>query len=189
MSVTQNGQNEIYERLSLSSTFNCVTIYPSWIHSKCSEFLFFLKQNLYQVSCFLAQSFSSQSFQDLFPDNHFWHNYTMSLQCRHNERSGDSIPWCLDYLLNLLFRRRLEKTSKLCVTGLVRGIIHRCTVVPLAKASNAENDFIWWRHHSLSWNWAIIVSGNGLSLARCQTINQNNADAAPIQPMGTSIRF
>ena len=44
-----------------------------------------------------------------------------SLQWCHN--GGDGIPnhRCLNYLLNLLFRRISKKTSKLCVTGLCEG--------------------------------------------------------------------
>ena len=43
------------------------------------------------------------------------------LQWRHNERDGVSNRRRLDYLLNRLFRRRSEKTSKIRVTGLCKG--------------------------------------------------------------------
>ena len=43
---------------------------------------------------------------------------TVSLQWRHNERHGVANHQPYDCLLNLLFRRRSNKTSKLCVTGL-----------------------------------------------------------------------
>ena len=57
----------------------------------------------------------------------------------------------LTCLLNRLFRRRNEKTSKLRVTGL-------CEDPPVTggfpsqSASNAENVSIWWRHHGNSCN-------------------------------------
>ena len=50
-------------------------------------------------------------------------------------------------LLNLLFRRRSKKTSKLCVTGLCAGNSPGTGEFPERKASNAENVSIWWRHH------------------------------------------
>ena len=65
--------------------------------------------------------------------------YSTALQWRHNERDGLSNHQPHDYLLNRLFRRRSEKTSKLRVTSLCVGNSQR--------ASNAENVSIWWRHH------------------------------------------
>ena len=51
----------------------------------------------------------------------------MSLRWRHNERDGVSNHQPHDCLLNRLSRRRSKETSKLCVTGLLRGI-HRWPV-------------------------------------------------------------
>ena len=68
------------------------------------------------------------------------------LQWRHNEHDGISNHRRPDSLLNHLFRYRWKKTSTLCVTGtlwgesFVRGI-------HWSPVSNAENAFIWWRHH------------------------------------------
>ena len=50
-----------------------------------------------------------------------------SSQWRHNERDGISNHQPQDCLLNGLFRRRWKKTSKLRVTGFVKGI-HRWPV-------------------------------------------------------------
>ena len=69
------------------------------------------------------------------------------LQWRHNERDGVSDHQPHDYLLNLLFRHRSKKTSKLRVTGLCAGNSPVTSGFPAQKASNAENDSIWWRHH------------------------------------------
>ena len=55
-----------------------------------------------------------------------WHD-DGSVQWRHNERDGVLNRQPHDCSLNRLFRRRSKKTSKLHVTGLVRGI-HRSPV-------------------------------------------------------------
>ena len=52
-----------------------------------------------------------------------------------------------DCLLNRLFRRRSNKTSKLRVTGLCAGTLPATGEFPAQMASNTENVFIWWRHN------------------------------------------
>ena len=42
-----------------------------------------------------------------------------------------------------------NKTSKLRVTGLCEGNSPMTGEFPAQKANNAENVFIWWRHHVL----------------------------------------
>ena len=54
-------------------------------------------------------------------------NYFFALQWRHNRRDGVPNHQPHDCLLNWLFRRRSKKTSKVRVTGFVRGI-HRWPV-------------------------------------------------------------
>ena len=60
-------------------------------------------------------------------------NLAAALPRRHNGYGGVSNHQPHDCLLNRLFRQRLRKTSKLCVTGL-------CAAgeFPAQKASNAE---------------------------------------------------
>ena len=53
----------------------------------------------------------------------------------------------LDCLLSRLFRCRSKTTSKLRVTGLCEGNPPVTGVFPSQRASNAENVYIWWRHH------------------------------------------
>ena len=48
-------------------------------------------------------------------------SYIMSLRWRHNGHDGVSYHLPHDCFLNRLFRRRSNKTSKLCVTGLCAG--------------------------------------------------------------------
>ena len=50
-------------------------------------------------------------------------------------------------LHNGLFRPRSKKTSKPRVTGLCEGNSPMTGEFPAQRASNAENVFIWWRHH------------------------------------------
>ena len=69
------------------------------------------------------------------------HKMLFALKWRHNEYDGVSSHQPHDCLLNRLFRRRSKKTRKLRVTGLCAGKF------PAQMASNAENIFIWWRHH------------------------------------------
>ena len=71
----------------------------------------------------------------------------LSLPWCHNERDGVSNHQPHDRLLNRLFRRRSEKTSKLRVTGLCAGNSPMTGEFPAQMASNAENISIWWRHH------------------------------------------
>ena len=81
----------------------------------------------------------------------------LSLRWRHNELDGVSDHQPHDCLLNLLFRRRLKKASKLRVTGLCAGNSPGAGEFPAQKASNAENASTWWRHHVQAWRWHIFL--------------------------------
>ena len=70
-----------------------------------------------------------------------------SLRWRHNERDSVSNHQPHDCLLNRLFRRRSNKTSKLRVTGLCVGNSPGTGEFSAQMASYAENVSIWWRHH------------------------------------------
>ena len=68
------------------------------------------------------------------------------------QNPGFQSPNCMCYehrdcLLNCLFRLRSKKISKLRVTGLCTGNSPITGEFPAQRASNAENVFIWWRHH------------------------------------------
>ena len=75
------------------------------------------------------------------------HIWLWALRWRHNECDGVSNHQPHDCLLNLLFRRRSKKTSKLRVTGLCAGCSPVTGEFPAQRASNAENVSIWWRHN------------------------------------------
>ena len=61
-----------------------------------------------------------------------------SLLWRHNDHDGISMHQPYDCLLNRLFGRRWQKTSKLCVTGLCLGNSPGTGEHPAQRASNAE---------------------------------------------------
>ena len=71
----------------------------------------------------------------------------MTLHWRHNDRVGVSNRQPHGCLLNRLFRRRSKKTSKLRVTGLCPGNSPMTGEFPAQMACNADNVYIWWRHH------------------------------------------
>ena len=79
-----------------------------------------------------------------------------TIQWRHNELDSVSNHQPYDCLFNCLFRRRPKKTSKLRVTGLCVGNSPMTGEFPTQRASNAENIFIWWRHHDL-FHWACYI--------------------------------
>ena len=91
-------------------------------------------------------------------------HYPSSLRWRHNERDNVSNHQPHDCLLNRLFRRRSNKTSKLRVTGLCAGNSPVPGEFPAQMASYAENISIWWRHHVLlqimcfMWHWPTLSS-------------------------------
>ena len=62
----------------------------------------------------------------------------LSLQWRHNGRDGVSYHQPLDCLLNGLFRRRSQKSSKLRVTGLCAANSPVTGEFPAQRVSNAE---------------------------------------------------
>ena len=73
----------------------------------------------------------------------------ISLQWRHNGCDGVSNHQPHHCLLNRLFRRRSQKTSKLRVTGLCVGIS------PVTVS-------IWWRHHVFSSDLLVLIgTGEG----------------------------
>ena len=79
-----------------------------------------------------------------------------SSQWRHDRRDGVANQLRLDCSLNRLFRRRSKKTSKLRVTGLCEGNSPVNGEFLSQRACNAENIFIWWRHHVTVALWTKI---------------------------------
>ena len=112
-----------------------------------------------------------------------WLNLQMSLQWRHIGRDGVSNHQPHPCLLNRVFRRRSNKTSKLRVTGLCAWNSPVGDEFLAQMASNAEIFSIWRRHHAyhttelnhqidlywrhkwlwllpwLSWHFEYVVSG------------------------------
>ena len=71
-----------------------------------------------------------------------------TLHWRHNDHDCISNHQPHGCLLNRLFRRRSNKTSKLCVTGLCVANSPGTGEFPAQRANYAENVSIWWRHHA-----------------------------------------
>ena len=91
----------------------------------------------------------------------------LPLYWRHNGHDSVSNYQPHDCLLNRLFRRRLKKISKLCVTGLCAGNSPETGEFPAQMASNAENVSMWWRHHAsaafLGYYWIVGVAIKSIS--------------------------
>ena len=92
-----------------------------------------------------------------------------TLQWRHNGRDSVSNHQPHDCLLNRLFRRRSQKTSKLRVIDLCAENSPVTGEFPAQMASNAENASIWWRHHEQRANnvfvFALTLSFRNVILA------------------------
>ena len=73
--------------------------------------------------------------------------FAYTLQWRHNGCDSISNHQPHDWLLNLLFRRRSMKASKLRIPGLCAGNSPVTGEFPAHMASKEENVSIWWLHH------------------------------------------
>ena len=78
---------------------------------------------------------------------HPFENKSATWEWRPNECDGVSNHQRIDCLLNRLFSRRSKKTSKLRVTGFCEENSPVTGEFSAQRACNAENVFIWWRHH------------------------------------------
>ena len=99
----------------------------------------------------------------------------ITIQWRHIDRDGVTNHWRLDALLNLLFRLRSKKTSKLRVTGLCEGNSPVTDEFPSQRASNAENASIWWRHHEdklLQPRVSVVSMSLNVYLFECLPVNR-----------------
>ena len=98
-------------------------------------------------------------------------SFYISLQRHHNENDGVSNHQPHNCLLNRLFRRRSNKTSKLRVTGICVENSPVTDEFPAQRARNAENVSISWRHFyaTTRTQW----QRNLLQTARCLRQCQN----------------
>ena len=93
------------------------------------------------------------------------------LPWRHNGLDGVSNHQPHLCLLSRLFGRTSKKTSKLRVTGLCTGNSPGTGEFPAKMASNAENVFIWWRHHdSVRFKNTINYCSQQLHTIRCYCV-------------------
>ena len=106
---------------------------------------------------------------------------TYTLRWRHNGHDSVSNHQPHDCLLNRLFRRRSEKTSKLRVTGPCAGKSPGTGEFPAQMANNAENVSIWWRHHEImqtarkclfyNWKYIFLIRGQQCIWWQCFLFN------------------
>ena len=89
-----------------------------------------------------------------------------TLRWRHKGRDGVSNHQPHDCFLDRLFRRRSKKTSKLRVTGLCVGNSPGTGEFPSQMASNADNVFIWWRHHECE-IWSMVYCSTLVNAVLC----------------------
>ena len=131
-------------------TVRCIFLWNNLIIiSMCiSWVLFSLRVSDIELTC--GSCHGTREHTDL---DQFWiyhKHYSPPLQWRHNGRESVLNHQPHDCLLNCLFSRRSNKTSKLRVTGLCEGNSPVTGEFPAQRASNAENVSIWWRHHEKS---------------------------------------
>ena len=130
-------------RVWTNSILELITVmsYLSWrLNSPENHFLF----RLVSKRTLLANCEKNPSITGGFPSQRA---SNAALQWRHNERDSVSNHQPHECLLNRLFGRRSQKTSKLRVTGLCARNSPGTGEFPAQMASNAENVSIRWRHH------------------------------------------
>ena len=94
----------------------------------------------------------------------------ISLQWRHNGRDSISNHQPHDCLLNRLFRRRSQKTSKLRTTGLCAGNSSGASEFPAQMASYAENVSIWWCRHDFCIFTTLAFTHNVMPVSTVEAI-------------------
>ena len=107
------------------------------------------------------------------------HCKASSLRWCHNEHDDVSNHQRLDCLPNRLFGRRSKKTSKFRVTGLCEGNSPVTGEFPAQSTSDAENVFIWWRHHVTSPQPCTNVKPFTLSNNDLTTLDSLHPGSAP----------
>ena len=90
-----------------------------------------------------------------------------SILWRHNGCDGVSNHQPRHCLLNHLFRRRSNKTTKPRVIGLYAGNSPVTGEFPTQMASNTKNDSIWWRHHVINWRRSSYIAVCAYQLIYC----------------------
>ena len=98
---------------------------------------------------------------------HTFRDKAVSSQWRHNGSDGVSNHRRLGCVPNHLFRRRSKKTLKFYVTGLCEGNPPVTSGFPSQMASNAENVFVWWRHHIVQYLFSSSPISPVITLPQC----------------------
>ena len=103
-------------------------------------------------------------------------SHDMALNWRHNGHDSVSSHQPHHCLLNRLFRRRSQKTSKLRVTGLCVGNSPGTGEFRAQMAGYAENVSIRWRHHIIFRGlWSDVITWNGTLFGGFHSQRASNA--------------
>ena len=149
--------------INLSACFYDTVIYSMRL---CADILKYQIKRIFVAFESYNTSFTFSSFQTCFARSLGWMLYRIihSLQWRQDGHASVSNHQPHDCLLNRLFKRRSQKTSKLRVTGLCVGNSPGTGEIPTQRASDAENVSISWHHHVLitCMIWNIQISPSNL---------------------------
>ena len=138
--MTGYWKSMVYPLTSLVGFMQAVQMHLSEVI--LGNWWYWLIATLFRAKIYIVEyTFTSSNFR-------FKSKFFDPLLWRHNERDSVSNHQRLYCLLKRLFRRRSKITSKLRVTGLCAWNSPGTGEFPAQKASNAENVFIWWRHHA-----------------------------------------
>ena len=110
-----------------------------WQNTLCVEFI-----QYFEVEVWLILGPSSVSLHNI---RNTVHVVRISLRWRHNVHRGVSYHRRLVCLFNRYFRLTSKKTSKPALLALCDENSPVTGGFPSQRASNAETDSIWWRHH------------------------------------------
>ena len=131
---------------------HCLTYYITKLMKHCrSSSKGEMRQCITSIRCYISNIVDKLPFHmDIISQSTLFMDHRVcytSLQWRYNEPDGVSNHQPHDSLLNLLFRCRSNKTSKLHVAGLCAENSLVTGDFIAQRANNAENVSIWWRHY------------------------------------------
>ena len=131
-----------------------MVIWASWCLKSATTRLFFW---------LIVQTYNKEQLKSPHPIGGSTSHRTKKLQWRHNGRDSVSNHQPHDCLLNLLFRRRSKKSSKLRLTGLFVGNSPGTVEYPAQMVSLSEKIPIWRRHRDMQSVSVSILLWNAFS--------------------------
>ena len=102
-------------------------------------------------------------------------HFPSTLQWRHNDSECVSIAGASIVYSFVCSGEDWKETSKLRVTGLCEGNSPVSGEFPSKRASNAENDFTWWRHNEYMHDFKYVCANQTASNKMADEISRNIA--------------